>query len=204
MAPPRESELNQNINTRTQALNIPAEALEVIQFWRDAGPKRWFAKDDAFDADIRRRFLPAVEAAQTGRLDGWGQTADGALALMLLLDQFPRNLFRGSPQAFAGDATARERADAAIAAGFDRAVAPELRPFFYLPFMHSETLADQERSLELYRTLHAEGGTDNRAFAEDHHAIIARFGRFPHRNAVLGRAATPEEQAFLDDGGFKG
>jgi uncharacterized protein (DUF924 family) len=204
MAPPKEPRLNQNINTQTQTLNTPAEALEVIQFWREAGPKRWFAKDDAFDAEIRRRFLPLVVAAQAGGLDGWRQSADGALALMLLLDQFPRNLFRGSPQAFAGDAIARQRADAAIAAGFDRTVAPELRPFFYLPFMHSEALADQERSLELYRILHSEGGTDNRAFAQDHHAIIARFGRFPHRNAVLGRSTTPEEQAFLDAGGFKG
>jgi uncharacterized protein (DUF924 family) len=204
MAPPKEPSLNQSINTRTQTLNTPAEALEVIQFWRDAGAARWFAKDDAFDAEIRRRFLPLVEAAQAGGLDDWGQSADGALALMLLLDQFPRNLFRGSPQAFAGDASACKLADAAIAQGFDREVAPDFRPFFYLPFMHSEALADQERSLELYRILHSEGGTDNRAFAEDHHAIIARFGRFPHRNAVLGRSTTPEEQAFLDDGGFKG
>jgi uncharacterized protein (DUF924 family) len=201
---PKETTLNQNINTPTQIVNGSTEALEVIQFWRDAGPARWFAKDDGFDAEIRQRFLPLVEAALAGKRDAWAQTADGALALILLLDQFPRNLFRGSPQAFAGDANARELAKTAIGKGFDRAVEPVFRPFFYLPFMHSELLADQERSIDLYRTLHAEGGTDNRSFADEHHEIIARFGRFPHRNAALGRATTPEEQAFLDGGGFKG
>jgi uncharacterized protein (DUF924 family) len=199
-APP----LNQNINTQIQTANTPPQALEVIQFWHDAGPGRWFAKDDALDAEIRRRFLPLVDEAQGGGLANWAETADGALALMLVLDQFSRNLFRGGPRAFAGDAHALALANSAIAKGFDREVEPAFRPFFYLPFMHSEALADQEHSLELYRTLHAEGGTDNRSFAEDHHAIIARFGRFPHRNAVLGRATMPEEQAFLDGGGFKG
>ncbi len=196
--------LNQKVNDMNRSLSPPPQALEVVCFWQEAGPERWFAKSDAFDADIRRRFLALVDDAQAGGLSDWAATADGTLALMLVLDQFPRNLFRGSPRAFAGDAHALALANAAIARGFDRQVAPELRPFFYLPFMHSEVLADQERSLELYRILHAEGGTDNRSFADEHHEIIARFGRFPHRNAVLGRTTTPEEQAFLDGGGFKG
>jgi uncharacterized protein (DUF924 family) len=196
--------LNQHVNHPNQTLNAPAQALDVIHFWREAGPERWFAKSDAFDNDIRARFLPLVEQAQAGDLQDWAGTADGALALMLVLDQFSRNLFRGQARAFAGDARARALADTAIAEGFDRQVEPAFRPFFYLPFMHSETLADQERSLELYRTLHSEGGTDNRRFAEEHHDIIARFGRFPHRNAALGRSTTPEEQTFLDGDGFKG
>jgi uncharacterized protein (DUF924 family) len=177
---------------------------DVLDFWLAAGPERWFKKDAAFDADIRERFLAAHEAAARGALDRWAETREGALALLLLLDQFSRNLHRGDAKTFAADAKARGIAEHALARGDDAATPMPLRQFFYLPFMHSETLADQERSLELYRTLHAEGGTDNRAFAEDHHAIIARFGRFPHRNTVLGRSTTPEERAFLDGGGFKG
>jgi uncharacterized protein (DUF924 family) len=173
---------------------------DVVQFWRDAGPARWFRRDDGFDAEFRRRFLAAHEAAAAGRLQDWGTTAQGALALVLLLDQFPRNAFRGTPRVYATDALARNAADAAIRAGHDQAVADDLRPFFYLPFAHSEDLRDLERCVELNRT---EGGESLR-WAQHHRDVVARFGRFPHRNALLGRPSTPDEERFLADGGFSG
>ncbi|MGZ5194781.1 MAG: DUF924 family protein [Ramlibacter sp.] len=173
---------------------------DVLSFWREAGPKRWFRKDEAFDADFRSRFLHCHEAAMRGELDTWAADADGMLALLILLDQFPRNAFRGSPRMFESDAKARDIARAAIAAGFDAPFEADLRNFFYLPLMHSENLADQDRAVELTRVL----GDDPLRYASLHRGIIARFGRFPHRNAVLGRATTPEEQRFLDDGGFAG
>lgn len=173
---------------------------DVIAFWRDAGPSRWFAKDDAFDRSFRDTFLAAHEAAARGDLDEWTRSADGTLALCLLLDQFPRNAFRGTPRMFATDAKAREVAHAAIASGFDSAVEEPLRQFFYLPFMHSEQLRDQTFAMELSARL----GEASLKWARIHHDIVERFGRFPHRNAVLGRATTPEEQRFLDEGGFAG
>jgi uncharacterized protein (DUF924 family) len=172
----------------------------LLDFWRDAGPQRWFRRDDAFDARFRDRFLPAHEAAAAGQLEGWGATAQGALALVLLLDQFPRNAFRGSPRMYATDAQARAAADAAIAAGHDLAVDPQLRPFFYLPFMHSEELPDLERCVALTEAI----GGEHRGFARHHRDIVARFGRFPHRNAVLGRPSSEQEQRFLAEGGFAG
>jgi uncharacterized protein (DUF924 family) len=172
----------------------------VLEFWREAGPSRWFRKDDAFDADFRARFLAAHEAAARGDLDSWARSADGALALLILLDQFPRNAFRGSARMFESDAKARGVARAAIDAGFDNDFEPELRNFFYLPLMHSEDLADQDRAVELARGL---GGEPLR-FALMHRGIIEKFGRFPHRNETLGRTTTPEEQKFLADGGFAG
>ena len=126
---------------------------------------------------------------------------EGALALLILLDQFPRNMFRGAARAFATDPLARAIAAGALLKGFDAQVPPEMRGFFYLPFMHSEDLADQERCVALYQ---AAGDADGLKWAQEHADIIRRFGRFPHRNAVLGRASTPEEQAFLDSGGFAG
>jgi uncharacterized protein (DUF924 family) len=177
-----------------------ATARDVVTFWREAGPERWFEKDTAFDEDIRRRFLATHEAAAAGKLREWENTAEGALALLILLDQFPRNMFRNSARAYATDPLARAVAAGALVKGFD-SVFPDLRSFFYLPFEHSEDLADQERALALYK---AAGDTDNLKWAEIHADIIRRFGRFPHRNAVLGRATTPEEQAFLDSGGFAG
>jgi uncharacterized protein (DUF924 family) len=173
----------------------------VVAFWRAAGPQKWFGKDADFDHEIAARFLAAHEAAAAGGLSSWEATPEGALALLLLLDQFPRNMFRGSARAFATDPLARAVADRAIEQGFDRSAASDERKFFYLPFEHSENLADQERSLALWRR--ASGGTPDR-YAEIHADIIRRFGRFPHRNAMLGRATTPEEQAFLDAGGFAG
>ncbi len=173
---------------------------EVLDFWRTAGPEKWFAKNDAFDAEFTHRFLAAHEAAATGALDDWAQDAPGALALVLLLDQFPRNAFRDSPRAFATDALALHTARTAIYRGFDQSTEVELRAFFYMPLMHSESLADQDDCVALSRPL---PGTTLR-FAELHRDIVRRFGRFPHRNAVLGRSTTPEEQAFLDEGGFAG
>jgi uncharacterized protein (DUF924 family) len=173
---------------------------DVIAFWRKAGPKRWFEKDTKFDDDIRQRFLALYEAASTGKLTSWEASAEGALALLILLDQFPRNMFRGQARTFATDPLARAVASRAILNGYDGAF-PDLRTFFYLPFEHSEDMADQERGLLLYKTA---GDADGLKWAEIHADIIRRFGRFPHRNAVLGRVSTPEELKFLADGGFAG
>jgi uncharacterized protein (DUF924 family) len=173
---------------------------DVLSFWRDAGPTRWFRKDETFDAEFRSRFLHCHEAAARGQLDSWARDAQGALSLLILLDQFPRNAFRGTARMFATDAKSREIAGAALAAGYDNGIDAGLRNFFYLPLMHSENLADQDRAVELTRKL----GDDPLRYAILHRDIIARFGRFPHRNAVLGRVTTPEEQRFLDEGGFAG
>jgi uncharacterized protein (DUF924 family) len=171
---------------------------DVVAFWRAVGPMRWFKKDAALDDEIRRRFLSAHEAAAAGKLTEWEQSAEGALALLILLDQFPRNMFRGEARAFATDPLARAIASRAILNGFDGAI-PDMHTFFYLPFMHSENLADQERAVAFYR---ARNDADGLQWAERHADIVRRFGRFPHRNAVLGRVSTPEERAFLDGGGF--
>jgi uncharacterized protein (DUF924 family) len=172
----------------------------VLAFWRAAGPDKWFKKDAAFDAEIRARFLATYQAAAAGAL-AWDDSPEGALALLIVLDQFPRNMFRASARAFAADALARTIATRAIERGFDRHIPVAERGFFYLPFEHSETLADQERCVALNR---ATGDADALKWAELHLDIIRRFGRFPHRNAALGRATTPNEQAFLDGGGFAG
>jgi uncharacterized protein (DUF924 family) len=172
----------------------------VLAFWREAGPDRWFTKDDAFDAEIRDKFLATYEAASVGQLDHWSATAEGALALVIVLDQFPRNMFRGSARTFAADPRARAVANQALKRGYDQDVPDADRGFLFLPFMHSEDLGDQERCVALYRA----AGDANLSFAEQHRDIIRRFGRFPHRNAMLGRECTAEEQAFLDGGGFKG
>jgi uncharacterized protein (DUF924 family) len=173
---------------------------DVVAFWREAGPKRWFEKDAAFDDGIRRRFLKLHEAASTSKLTDWEGNAEGALALLILLDQFPRNMFRGQARAFASDPLALAIASRAILNGFDGAF-PDLRGFFYLPFEHSEDIADQEKGIAFYKAV---DDADGLKWAEIHADIIRRFGRFPHRNAVLGRVSTPEEQAFLDGGGFAG
>ncbi|MDB4984987.1 MAG: hypothetical protein JWN04_165 [Myxococcaceae bacterium] len=170
----------------------------VVTFWRDAGWKRWFSKDAGFDADFRARFLSLHEEAAAGTLESWTASAHGALALLILLDQFPRNAFRGTSRMFATDALARRYANDAIAAGHDRQVGYALRAFFYLPFEHSEELGDQDRSLALNHAPELE------KYAREHRDIIVRFGRFPHRNALLGRASTPDELAFLEAGGFAG
>lgn len=174
---------------------------DIIAFWTDAGYDRWYAKNDAFDAEIRARFLATYEAARDGRLASWEASDDGTLALIVVLDQFPRNLFRNDPRAFATDDAACALAKRAIARGVGDRVDPALRQFVYMPLMHSEDLADQEQCCALFR---AAGESDNLKFADIHADIIRKFGRFPHRNAVLGRETTAEEQAFLDAGGFKG
>jgi len=173
---------------------------DVIRFWREAGPARWFKKDAAFDAEFKARFETAHHAGATGALDAWTADAEGALALLVLLDQFPRNAWRGSGHMFATDGKALAVAGAAIAKGFDQQVDAELRPFFYMPYMHSETLADQERCVALCAPL----AGDTARFAALHRDIVARFGRFPHRNQALGRDTTPDERRFLDEGGFAG
>jgi uncharacterized protein (DUF924 family) len=173
---------------------------DVVAFWRGVGPKKWFEKDPALDDEIRRRFLALHAAAVAGRLAAWESSAQGALALLILLDQFSRNLFRGDPRTFAADPQARAVASRALLKGFD-AADPEMRGFFYLPFVHSEDLADQERAVALYK---GAGDADGLKWAELHADIIRRFGRFPHRNPVLGRVTTAEEQSFLDGGGFAG
>jgi uncharacterized protein (DUF924 family) len=176
-------------------------AADLTAFWRAAGRKAWFGKSDAFDAELHVRFAAAHFAAARRELDGWLADADGALALVLLLDQIPRNIFRGTAHQFATDPLARLVADRAIAAGHDSAIEAALQPFFYLPFEHSEKMADQTRSVALFA---ATGDAENMKWAELHADIIRRFGRFPHRNAALGRETTPEEQAFLEEGGFAG
>ncbi len=180
----------------------------ILDFWfgppgsesRGRDRPQWFTRDAAFDTAIRARFAPLVEQALAGGLRQWEETSDGALALLILLDQFPRNLFRGQAKAFAGDAAARGVADRAIARGFDQGRPACERIFFYLPFEHSEEIADQDRSCALFGTLAgAERGAVYIDFAERHRAVIRRFGRFPHRNAALGRAGTDAELAFLKE-----
>ncbi len=174
---------------------------DVLTFWRAAGPDRWFAHDATLDAEIRRRFLTTYEAAAAGELAAWEATREGALALVIVLDQFPRNMFRGSARAYATDPSARAVAERAIARGFERATPLPERRFFHLPFMHSERIEDQERCIVLCE---GAGDTEGLEYAKEHADIIRRFGRFPHRNPALGRVTTAAEQAFLDAGGFAG
>lgn len=178
----------------------PRSAADVVAFWRDAGPACWFARDDDFDRRCAR-FVPLHMAAARRELDAWAGDAEGALALLILLDQIPRNVYRGTAHAYATDALARSVAARAVEAGFDLATGPALRVFFYLPYEHSESLDDQQRSMALHARL---DGPDAARWARIHLDIIQRFGRFPHRNAALGRETTAEEQAFLDAGGFAG
>jgi len=179
---------------------LDARALAVTKFWRDAGEDAWFEKNDAFDADFRNRFLDLHYAAARRECDEWNAHAEGSLALMILLDQFPRNCFRGTGHMYATDPLARHFADKAIAAGQDLELEELVRVFLYLPFEHSESLADQHRSVELT----AARAPEYLKYAEEHLEIIERFGRFPHRNRMLGRETTPKEEAFLSGGGFSG
>jgi uncharacterized protein (DUF924 family) len=173
----------------------------ILAFWRDAGPDRWYSRDDAFDAEVRRRFFDLWQRAVAGELSSWETSDDGALALVIVLDQFPRNMFRGTSQAFASDALARDVARRAIARGADQRIDPVLLEFLYLPFMHSEHLPDQLHCVALFQNT---DNAENLKYAREHADIIRRFGRFPHRNHLLGRDTTPDEQAFLDGGGFAG
>ena len=173
-------------------------AAEVVRFWRLAGMRAWFNGGEAFDRQCEALFLAAHRAAARREHEDWLDSAEGALALLLLLDQIPRNVFRGSGHAFASDGLARHYAERALAAGHDAAFEPELRAFFYLPFEHSEDLADQQRSVALFEVL---GNQTYTQYALEHRRVIERFGRFPHRNRALGRINTAEEQAWLDAGG---
>ena len=190
-------------------------AREILAFWFGEEPDqplrnqaRWFKRDDAFDAEVRARFGARLERAAAGAYRAWWARPRSALAYVLLTDQFSRNIHRGSGRAFAQDGLALRCAEAGLERGLERALAPLERWFFCLPFMHGEGLALQERSLALFRALAGEAPPALRetldsvvAYAESHRAVIARFGRFPHRNAALGRESTPEEQAWLEAGG---
>lgn len=183
---------------------LPDDARAVLDFWfgppddpmHDQFRENWFQKSDAFDAEVRDRFAALYDAARPGAFESWAESPRGALALVLLLDQVPRNIHRGTPAAFGTDARALEVAKQALRDGHDLVLSRMERLFLYMPFQHSEDLVEQERSLALYERL---GLEDAQKFAARHHEIIARFGRFPHRNAVLGRESSSEEESFLQE-----
>lgn len=175
---------------------------DVLDFWLGAGPEKWFSKRDDFDAEISRRFGETHRMASEGKLDAWANEAHGALALILVLDQFSRNLWRNDHRAYEQDAKALSLADEAIRRRFDVETPAAARKWFYMPYMHSEDLAAQERGLIYFAQRLDDPETMRHAI--EHADIIRRFGRFPHRNDVLGRVTTPAERAFLDEGGFKG
>lgn len=183
---------------------MPSEAEEVLDFWfgREGEPgygefrEAWFRKDPEFDRLIRDRFEGLYEAAASGELDDWKEEARSCLALVIVLDQFPRNMFRGDPRSYATDRKAQETAEYAVDRAFDRELPEFQRAFLYMPFMHSENIEHQRRSIELFRGL-----GDSADYAVRHMEIIERFGRFPHRNEVLGRRTTPEEAGFLTQPG---
>lgn len=191
---------------------------EIIEFWLGAAPgdlesitrvsKRWYRVDDEFDTEIRDRFGPAIERARNGAFGDWEESPEGALALVILLDQFSRNAYRGTPDAFAGDPVALAVARRAVERGFDRELGCPGRAILYHPFEHAEDLRDQQQAVLLFEALLAESSPTWREFAagflpyaHSHREVIGRFGRFPHRNAILGRESTPEEKTYLVAGG---
>jgi uncharacterized protein (DUF924 family) len=182
-------------------------AAEILDFWfpPDSPGERdvWFRKDAAFDRAIRERFGTAIAAGCAGAFGDWCGTPRGALARVVLLDQLARNAFRDTPDAFAGDAGALATAEDAIERGFDRSLDLHGRWFLYMPFQHSEQLAIQDRAIALYTSLAADGLASPLPWAERHRDVIRRFGRFPHRNAILGRVSTPDEAAFLEQPGSR-
>jgi len=180
---------------------LPATPFDILGFWKNAGAKQWYAANPRFDDAIRLKFEAVHHAAARGEYDKWAETAEGALALLILLDQFPRNLYRKSGHAFATDPKARAIARHAAERGWHLQVEPEMRQFMLLPFEHSEDIADQDYGLILAEEV---GDPEVLKWMNIHRDIIVRFGRFPHRNPALGRTTTVEEQAFLDDGGFGG
>jgi uncharacterized protein (DUF924 family) len=189
---------------------IPAAAAEVLDYWFGPAPdlasrrRLWFGKDPEVDAEIRRRFEGLYRSALAGELDAWLAAPESALALVVVLDQFPRNMYRDTGRAFAADAKALAFAQEALALGHDRQMLPVQRLFLYLPFEHSEGLADQHRSVKLFAALDdAAGLSDAYDYALRHYCVIQRFGRFPHRNASLGRVSTPEERGFLEQPGSR-
>ena len=184
----------------TAPLPMPESPERVVRFWREAGLDRWFTSDAGFDRVFREHFMGAHLAAASRQLDAWMANAEGCLALLILLDQFPRNAFRGCAHMYATDPLARFIARHVLERGFDQQLDRDMRAFVYLPFEHSEDLADQELSVTLFDAL----GGAFQPYAATHRDIIRRFGRFPHRNGELGRETSPEERAFLDGGGFAG
>ena len=189
---------------------MPSSPAEVLRFWfgREGEPgygafrDEWFQKDEAFDAGVTARFGALYEEAAAGKLDSWRDDPESCLALVILLDQFPRNMFRGDKRTHATDGKALETAKWAVERGLDRELQPFQKMFLYMPFMHSESVQDQRRSEELFEGLaHEPGGPDVREYAVGHREIVERFGRFPHRNAILGRETTPEEAEFLTQPG---
>ena len=174
---------------------------DVIDTWMMAGEERWFAKDPAFDGALSVRFRSALADARSGAFDHWARTPRGALGLVILLDQFSRNIHRGSPLAFAADARALRLAKDVVAKGFDYAFPAPVAMWFYLPFEHVEEIESQMRCIGLFTK---RGPPEMIYWVKLHHDIIARFGRFPHRNRILGRQSTPDEIAFLAAGGFAG
>jgi uncharacterized protein (DUF924 family) len=185
------------------ANNIVSNAQEIIEFWFSPRvEKLWFHSTPAFDNELREHYAATYAAACRDELDDWQANALGALALVILFDQIPLNIFRGQPQSFATEARARAVAEKAIARGFDTQLTDPQKGFMYLPYMHSENLTDQDRSVALYTRA---GLANHLRFANHHREIVRRFGRFPHRNAILGRQSTPEELAWLDSkDAFKG
>ena len=180
-------------------LHLPAEAQAILDFWFvESGPEKWFSKDAAFDKAIVSRFGGVYRRAYDGEVGDWIETAEGCLALMIVLDQFPRNMFRDDPRAFATDPHARILLRHMLDMGYDKGLDARQRQFLYMPLQHSENRDDQALSVELNATL---GDEDVLKFARAHKDIIDRFGRFPHRNAILGRESTSEELAFLDQPG---
>lgn len=194
-----EAKLSLSNDAEPRRLSLDPAA-SVIGFWRDAGPSKWFAKDADFDRQFRERFLALHEAARRGELNHWMASSEGSLALVILLDQFPRNAFRGTARMYATDAQALAVAQRATALKLDHQLPTEMRLFLYLPFGHSEDLSMQDRSVELHRGL----TPFHLKQAVHHRDIVQRFGRFPHRNPLLGRQTTPDEQAYLDAGGYAG
>lgn len=175
---------------------------DVLDFWFAAGPEKWFAKDAVFDADVAKKFSVPYAQAASGALNEWAKEGQGALALVILLDQFSRNLYRNDHRAFLQDVQALTIAEQSIERRFDVETLVTARKWFYMPFMHAEDLKTQMDGLSLIQTRLSDPETLR--YAEIHMDIIRRFGRFPHRNAVLGRVTTPDEQSFLDMGGFAG
>ena len=181
-----------------------SEPQEIITFWiDDVGPKGWYEASDKLDNTIRTRFMADYEAARDGERGHWRDSSEGALAFLILTDQFPRNMFRGDARSFATDPAARACADLAIARGLDMQIPLPDRQFFYLPFMHSESMDDQDRCIALMAERMSDTpGQGDTLHARVHRAIIERFGRFPSRNDALGRETTQEERDFIDDGGY--
>ena len=188
------------MTTATTSQPSAVQPQDVVAFWLDAGPKQWFSKNVEFDAAFRGRFEAAHMMAAARKLDAWLDESTGALALMILLDQFPRNAYRDTGHMFATDALALHFAERAIAAGHDLQVDPSLRQFFYMPYEHAESPAAQNRCIALMEPL----GAEALRWAVLHRDIVRRFGRFPHRNAALGRQTTRAEREFLEAGGFSG